>query len=144
MEIENRRAYFEYEILETYEAGVELLGFEVKAIRAGRAVLSGAFVVPRGNELWLTNISIAPYQAGNTPKDYLPDRPRRLLMHRKEIASLIGKSRTAGLTLIPLRFYTEKPKIKVQIGVARKKRKYDKREAIKKRDTLREARRTLQ
>lgn len=141
---ENRKAHYEYEILETHEAGFELLGFEVKAIRAGRATLAGAFVVPRGNELWLTNASIAPYQAANTPRNYNPERPRRLLLRREEIASLIGKSRAQHLTLIPLRLYTKNSRIKLQIGVAKRKKKYDKRETIKRRDAERETRRTLQ
>ena len=140
---ENRKARFDYETLETYEAGIELLGFEVKAIRAGRINLVGGFVIPRGRELWLTNVSIPAYQPSNTPRDYDPERSRRLLLHKSEIATLIGKSRESRLTLIPLRVYSKDRRIKVLIGVARKKRKGDKREAIKRRDIDREVRRTL-
>ena len=139
----NRKASFDYEILETYEAGIELLGFEVKAVRAGHVNLIGGFVIPRGSELWLTNVSIHAYQPQNTPRGYDPERPRRLLLHKTEIATLIGKSREARLTLIPLRVYSKDRRIKVLVGVARKKRREDKREAIKKRDTEREVRRRL-
>ncbi|MBI2054758.1 MAG: SsrA-binding protein SmpB [Candidatus Sungbacteria bacterium] len=139
----NRKASFDYEILETYEAGIELLGFEVKAVRAGHVNLAGGFVIPRGHELWLTNVSIRAYQPQNTPRGYDPERPRRLLLHKSEIATLIGKSREARLTLIPLRVYSKDRRIKVLVGIARKKRKEDKREAIRRRDTEREVRRTL-
>ncbi|MBI2096671.1 MAG: SsrA-binding protein SmpB [Candidatus Sungbacteria bacterium] len=137
----NRKASFDYEILETYEAGIELFGFEVKAIRSGRIMLSGAFAVPRGSELWLTNATIPPYQAANTPRSYNPERPRRLLLHKSEIATLIGKSRQGGLTLIPLRVYSKNRKIKLLLGVARRKKAFDKRQKIKKRDMEREAER---
>ncbi|KKW22396.1 MAG: SsrA-binding protein [Parcubacteria group bacterium GW2011_GWA1_51_12] len=140
---ENRKARFDYEILETYEAGIELLGFEVKAIRSGRIMLTGAFAIPRGPELWLTNASIPAYQPENTPRGYDPERARRLLLHKSEIATLIGKSRTAGLTIVPLRVYSKNRRIKVLLGVARRKKQFDKREKIKKRDMAREAARTL-
>ena len=94
-----------------------------------------------GNELWLTNSSIPAYQPGNTPPGYDPDRPRKLLMHKAEIKSLIGKSRQAGLTLIPLRVYSRKHQIKLELGLAKSKRAFDKRETIKKRDMERETRR---
>lgn len=138
---ENRKARFDYEILETFEAGLELLGFEVKAIKSGRIVLSGAFIVPHGNELRLTNASIPAYQPANTPTDYKPDRSRRLLMHRDEIRTLIGKSKEKGLTMVPLRIYSKNRILKLLIGVARHKKKHDKREAIKARDMTREAER---
>ena len=139
----NRKASFDYEILETHEAGIELFGFEVKAVKSGRIVLSGAFAVPRGMEFWLTNASIPPYQPANTPRSYVPDRPRRLLLHKKEIAELIGKSKASGLTIIPLRVYSKNSKLKVLLGVARRKKSSDKREKIKKRDMSREAERAL-
>lgn len=141
---ENRRARFDYEILETFEAGISLFGYEVKAIRNGRMNLSGAFAVPKaGREIFLTNASIAAYQATNTPKDYDPARARRLLFHKKEIATLVGKAQTSGLTLIPLAVYSKKAHIKVLIGVAKKKKKGDKREAIRARDMQREANRAM-
>lgn len=141
VEIINRRAHFDYEILERHEAGISLLGFEVKAVRAGHVSLQGSFVTAKGMELWLTNAAISPYQPGNTPPDYEPSRPRRLLMHKAEIASLIGKAH--GLTLIPLRLYSRKHQIKLEIGLARTKKRHDKRETIKARDMERETRRTL-
>ncbi|MBI3627762.1 MAG: SsrA-binding protein SmpB [Candidatus Sungbacteria bacterium] len=136
--VENKRAHFDYYILETYEAGIELIGFEVKAIRGGHMNLMGAFVVPRANELYLTNATVSRYQPQNTPRDYNPERSRRLLLHRNEIATLIGKSRESGLTLIPIRVYSKRRHIKLLLGVARRKKKLDKREAIKKRYSERE------
>jgi SsrA-binding protein len=140
----NRRALFDYEILERLEAGIELLGFEVKAIRTGHVSLQGSFVTVRGHELWLTNADVPPYQVGNTPANYTSDRPRRLLLHREEIASLIGKIKHSGLTLIPLRLYSKKRQIKVELGLGRSKKKHDKRETIRRRDMAREVRRTLE
>lgn len=139
----NRRAYFDYEILETYEAGVELRGFEVKAIKAGRINLAGTFAVVKDNEVWLLNATVTPYQPKNAPSDYAPTRSRRLLLHKSEIKELIGKSAQKGLTLVPLKVYTKHNLVKISIGLARHKKSADKRETIKKRDTEREIRRTL-
>jgi len=145
---ENNRINFDYQILETYEAGIVLYGFEVKAIKTGRVSLKGAYVVIKNEEAYLLNAFIPPYQKANTPTDYDPQRSRKLLLHKKEIKALIGKSKLKGLTLVPIRMYTGKSKhsslkgkIKLEIGVAKGKRKIDKREAIKKRDTEREIRR---
>ncbi|OGZ96093.1 MAG: SsrA-binding protein [Candidatus Sungbacteria bacterium RIFCSPLOWO2_02_FULL_51_17] len=137
----NKRAYFDYEILETYEAGLKLLGFETKAVRDGRMNLSGSFVVIRGNEAFLLNASIPPYQPKNTPGDYDPMRTRVLLLHKKEIRTLTGKTAEKGLTLVPLRVYNKGTRLKLEFGVARHKKKHDKRETIKKRETEREIRR---
>ena len=134
----NKRAYFDYEILQKYEAGIELHGYEVKSIKSGRASLRGAFVIIRAEETYLTNANITPYQAANMPKDYDPGRTRKLLLHKKEIKELIGKSAIKGLTLAPLRLYNKKGKIKLEFALVRGKKKYDKRESIKKRDTERE------
>ena len=139
--ITNKRAYYDYHILETHEAGIELRGFEVKSVRKGNVSLRGAFATIKGSELWLTNGHIGAYQSGNTPTDYDPTRPRRLLMHKKEIGHLIGKLKEKGLTLMPLKMYNKHGKIKVEVGVARGKKQYDKREVIKKRDTVREKQR---
>ncbi|MDP3963097.1 MAG: SsrA-binding protein SmpB [bacterium] len=139
--IGNKRAYYDYHILETHEAGIQLLGFEVKSVRKGSVSLHGSFVTVKGSELWLTNAHIGAYQAGNTPSDYDPTRSRRLLMHKNEIGHLIGKLKEKGLTLIPLKMYNKHGKIKVEVGVARGKKQYDKREVIKKRDTARERQR---
>jgi len=131
---DNRKAWFDYEILETYKAGISLFGFEVKAARAGKAQLVGSFVLVRGGEVFWVNGIIAPYQQNNTPKSYHPDRARKLLLTKKEIAELAGKTSHKGLTLMPLSLYTERRKIKLEIGLARSRRKYEKREAIKKRE----------
>ena len=140
---ENKRARFDYEILETYEAGIELLGFEVKAIRAGRLNLSGSYVIIRGDEAYLINADLPPYQAYNTPTDYDSKRTRRLLLNKAEIKELVGKNREARLTIIPLNVYTKGRLIKLKIGLGRSKKKSDKRETIKKRDVEREMRRAV-
>ena len=137
---ENRKAYFDYEILESFEAGIELFGFEVKAVKTGRMNLNGAHVIIRGNESWLINADIPPYQPLNTPTDYDPKRTRRLLLKHEEIASLIGKTHEKGLTLIPLKVYIKRQKIKIEIGLARSKKKADKREDLKKKADRREMR----
>lgn len=139
----NKRARFDYEILETYEAGIELFGFEVKSAKSGRANLAGSFAVLKGTELYLLNASIPPYQAKNTPQDYNPDRTRKLLLHRAQIRELIGKVQQKGLTLVPLKMYNKKGLIKVLIGLARHKKAGDKREIIKKREVKREIDRAI-
>jgi len=140
---ENRRAKFDYEILETYEAGLVLFGHEVKAIKTGHISLNNSFVVVKNNELYLINSFVPPYQPKNTPSDYDPERSRKLLLQKQEIRSLIGKSRAKGLTLLPLRVYTKKNKLKLEFAIGRGKRKIDKREQIKKRDIQREMERNL-
>lgn len=140
---ENRRAHFDYEILETYTGGVALLGFEVKSVRAGRAHLDGGFVVIRGGELYLTNVTIPPYQPKNSPEDYEPSRSRKLLLTKKEINTLLGAVKQKGLTLIPLRFVAPSHMVKLEFALARGKKKSDKRESIKKRETDREMRRAI-
>lgn len=140
---ENRKAFFEYEILETYEAGIVLFGYETKAVKTGHINLSGSFVVVKNEELFLLNADIPPYQPKNTPQEYDPRRSRKLLLHKSEIKSLIGKTKQKGLTLAPLKVYTLKGKIKLQFGIARGKKKFDKRETIKKRDFEREKGRIL-
>jgi SsrA-binding protein len=139
----NKRAYFDYQILETYEAGVELRGFEVKAIKTGRANLAGSYVIIRDNQAWLLNADIPPYQPENTPPDYDSKRTRRLLLKKSEIGNLIGRVQEKGLTLVPLKVYTKNRKIKIEIGLAKSKKKMDKRELIKKRDIEREISRKL-
>mgnify|MGYP001602086390 CR=1 FL=1 len=141
----NKRVYFDYEILETYEAGIELLGFEVKSIKTGRINLAGTYVVIRDNQAWLLNADIPPYQPKNTPLDYDPKRTRRLLLQKSEIKNLIGRTQERGLTLIPLKVYTKgrQQRIKLEIGLAKSRKKRDKRELIKKRDIEREIGRNL-
>jgi len=138
---ENKKAFFDYELLETYEAGIVLHGFEVKSIRAGHASLKGAYVIIKDNEVYLINALISPYQQANTPENYDTQRTRKLLLKKSEIKSLIGKSKVKGLTLIALRLYTKKNKIKLEFAIGKGKRKIDKRETIKKRETDREIRR---
>ena len=140
---ENRKARFDYEILEKYEAGIELLGTEVKSIRSGKMSLEGAFVIVRGGEAFLINANIPPYQPKNTPKDYDPLRNRKLLLTKKEIDELVGSEKNKSLTIVPISVYTKGRKIKIEIALVKGKKKYDKRESIKKRETEREIRRTL-
>ncbi len=139
----NRRARRDYEILSQFEAGIALYGHEVKSIRTGHISLKGAFVTVRGNEVFLTNAFIPPYTHAGTLDNYDPTRPRKLLLHRREIRSLIGKARAEGLTIIPLSVYTKGRYIKVACAVARGKKAHDKREDIKKRDAMRSARRDM-
>lgn len=141
--IENRKARFHYEILNTLEAGVELLGSEVKSLKGGQGSLEGSHVTIRGNEAYLVGVTIPPYQPGNTPKEYDPIRNRKLLLTKKEIAELSGIEKQKGLTIVPLSVYNKGRNVKIQIGVARGKKQFDKRETIKKRDADRETRRTL-
>ena len=139
----NKRARFDYDVLQEYEAGISLFGFEAKSAHIHHMNLSGAFVVLRGGEAWLLNASIPPYQAKNTPPSYDPLRTRKLLLHHSELKELIGKSIQKGLTIIPIRVYTKRGKIKVLIAIARHKKTRDKRETIKKRESAREIARTL-
>lgn len=137
----NKRARFDYEILETFEAGIELLGFEVKAIRAGHLNLGGSYVIIRGNEAYLINADMPPYQPMNTPDGYDSKRNRRLLLGRHEIKTLMGRVKESKLTIIPINCYTYGRFIKLKIGLGRPKKKSDKRETIKKRDVERDMRR---
>ena len=131
---QNKKAYFDYEILETYEAGIVLIGQEVKAIKTGHVSLKGSYVVIKNQEMFLIGANIPPYQPKNAPSDYSPERSRKLLLKKSEIKSLIGKSKQKGLTLMPLKMYTKRGKIKLLFGLAKGKKEYDKREKIKKRE----------
>lgn len=133
----NPKASFDYEILETIEAGIVLRGFEVKAIKSGMASIRGAYVKMINEEPYLIGATIPPYQIANTPNDYDPQTSRKLLLSKKQISTLIGTSKSHGLTLIPLKFYNKKNLVKLLIGIAKGKKKYDKRETIKKRDIAR-------
>ncbi len=139
----NRRAVFDYQILEKFEAGIALLGHEVKAIRIGRISIAGSYVVLKGEEVFLINCNIPPYQPKNTPSDYDPKRSRKLLLKKREIRRLLGKKKEEGLTLVPLKVYTKNKLIKVEVGLAKGKKKFDKREAIKKREAERNIKRAL-
>ena len=138
----NRRAFHDYFVDEKYEAGVQLLGTEVKSLRGGRANLRDGYVRIAGNEAWLENVHISPY-AQATLGGHEPMRPRKLLLHSREIATLIGKVRQKGFTLIPLRVYFARNRAKVEVGLCRGKREYDKRQTIAEADAKREMERAL-
>ena len=137
---ENKRARFDYDFIEKYDAGIELKGFEAKAAVLGRANLSGAYATVRDGEVWLTNCDIPPYQPKNTPDGYDPKRPRRLLLTHGEIGELIGRTKEKGLTLVPIRMYSKSHLVKVELGLGRSRKKADKREVLKKKAADREIR----
>ncbi|MEI8130446.1 MAG: SsrA-binding protein SmpB [bacterium] len=141
--LDNPKARFDYEVLERYDAGIELLGFEVKSVRAGRGSIAGTHIIVRGGEVFIVGMRIDPYQVGNTTTDYAPDHTRKLLLTKKEIHELEETESKKGLTLVPLSLYNKGGKIKVSFAVARGKKQFDKRETIKKRDTDRDLRRLL-
>ena len=139
----NSKARFDYEILKIFSAGIELLGFEVKSVRAGKINLQGAFVGVRGGEAYLMNTEIPAYQPKNAPKDYDATRSRRLLLEKEELAELADAEGTKGLTIVPLSVYNKGRFLKVDVAIARGKKKFDKRESIKKRDVERDLKRSL-
>lgn len=141
--IQNKKATFNYEILERFEAGAELFGYEVKSLRNGKGKLDGAHVVVRGGEAYLVGASIPAFQPKNAPKEYEPERPRRLLLTRKELKTLIGLDSAKGLTLVPLLWYTKGSLVKLAFASVRGKKKTDKRETIKKREADRDAERIM-
>lgn len=134
----NKKAFFNYEILETFEAGLRLLGSEVKSVRLGHYSLQGAYVTIRDEEAWLVHATIAPYQPKNMPAGYDPERLRKLLLNKNELQYLQGKSRERGLTIVPLKVYNKRGQIKLEIGLAKGKTRSDKREVLKKRTIDRE------
>lgn len=136
--IDNRKAHFNYSIEDTFEAGIELLGHEVKAIKNGSGNINSAFCIVRGGEAYIIGMSIPPYQPHNIDIGYDPDRTRRLLLSKKEIKKLGEKDDIKGLTLVPISLYSKGHLIKVSIAVAKGKRTFDKRETIKNRDLDRE------
>jgi SsrA-binding protein len=138
----NRRARHRYELLDTYECGIELLGTEVKALREGNAQLGDAYAVIEGGEVWLRNAHIPPY-APAADQNHDPERPRKLLLHRYEIERLVGRSERRGLTLIPTRIYFKGPHAKVELALARGKEQRDRRREIRDRDVQREIEREL-
>lgn len=141
--VQHKKARLDYEILEEYEAGIELLGLEVKSLRAGQAKLEGSHIVVRGGEVYVVGMVISPYQPGNTPTEYDPNRTRKLLLTKKEIADLAAQEGQKGLTMVPISVYNKGGKLKMRLAVARGRKKYDKRAVLKKRDTERDMRRTL-
>ena len=137
----NKRARRDYEVLETLEAGIELRGPEVKSIKLGRVSLKDSYCKFKDGELYVVNMHVSPYQQGNKLARFKPDRPRKLLLHRYELDRLIGKLKSKGGTLIPLKVYQKGKHIKVEVAWVRAKRKYDRREEIKRRDMERQLRR---
>ena len=137
----NRQAYHDYFVEETYEAGVSLVGTEVKSIRAGHVNLRGAYARVRDGEVWIEGMNIARYEQGLVHHD--PERPRKLLLHRREIERLVTKVQAKGLTLVPLRLYFSHNRVKALIGLCRGKKQYDKRDTIREREVEREMARTI-
>lgn len=141
--IENKKIHFNFELLETFEAGLELFGFEVKSLRKGQGKLEGAHVVVRGGEAYLVGASIPAFQPANAPKSYDPARTRRLLLSKKELDMLLGAESKKGLTIVPISVYSVGRLLKLSVAIARGKKDTDKREVIKKREVMREIDRTL-
>jgi SsrA-binding protein len=139
---ENRRARFDYELLERYEAGIALTGTEVKSLRQGRTTMGQAWADIRDGEVWLNGLEISTYDQGNRA-NHEPTRPRKLLLHRREIDSLYGKVREKGLTLVPTRLYFKDSRVKIELAVARGKERRDKRRDIAERDAQRQMERAL-
>lgn len=131
----NKKAYFDYEHVELFDAGIVLTGAEVKSVKSGLVNMEGSYVRIRNGEAWIIGLKIAPYpKAGTANAEYRPDRTRKLLLTKRELAHLTGSASAAGLTVIPLFVYSSRRLIKIKIALARGKRKFDKREAIKKRE----------
>jgi SsrA-binding protein len=138
----NRRAYHDYNVVDSLETGIVLSGTEIKSIREGKITLQHAYAKPEGGELWLYNVHIAPYDKGNR-YNHPVDRPRKLLLHREEINRLIGKVAEKGFTLVPLRVYLKNGLAKIELGLGKGKRIYDKRRSIIERETEREMERAM-
>lgn len=141
--VQNKKAHFNYEILERYDAGIELFGPEVKSLRGSHGSLEGAHVIVRGGEAYLIGMTIPPYQPGNMPKDYDPMRNRRLLFTKEQIGELAAMESKKGLTIVPISVYNKGRNLKVEVAVVRGKKTYDKRENIKKREASRDVLREI-
>lgn len=141
--ISNRKASFNYEIIDKYVAGIELFGFEVKSLKKSQGSLEGAHITVRGNEAYVVGMFIPPYQTNNTPKEYDPNRNRKLLLKKKEIMDLGKIEGTKGLTIVPISVYNKGTKIKLDIASVKGKKKFDKRESLKKQTSLRDVERDL-
>jgi SsrA-binding protein len=140
---DNRKARYLYDILETYEAGVQLTGTEVKSIRAGKTNMQDGYALIRNGEAWLLNVHISPYTSSSQYFNHDPRRTRKLLLHRQEIRKLIGKVEQQGLTLVPLKMYLKRGLVKVSIGLAKGKKLHDKREDLKRRQDQRDIQRAM-
>ncbi len=141
--VKNQKVLFNYEILDKFNAGIELLGFEVKSIRAGHGNLEGAYIVVRGGEAFLIGFDLPAYQQKNTPVDYDSKRNRRLLLNKKELKMLANSESEKGLTIAPIALYNGGRNIKLELGVAKGKKKFDKRQTIQDRESSREIHREL-
>jgi SsrA-binding protein len=139
----NKRAKYDYEILETFEAGIVLSGQEVKSIKTGHIDLSGSYVTLRNKEAFLINANVPAYKFAGKLPEYDPRQPRKLLLKKQELKSLLGKIKQKGLTLVPLQIYTKHGRIKLQFGLAKGRKKIDKRELIKKREIKKRIRRLI-
>jgi len=140
---ENKKALFNYEVLEKFEAGMVLFGQEVKSIKTGHINLAGSYVTLTSGEPFLVGVKVPPYQPNNAGADYNEERQRKLLLNKKEIDYLMGRTKTKGFSLIPLKIYEKNGRIKLEFGLAKGKKKYNKKEKIKKRDVERETNREL-
>ena len=141
--IKNDKAFFDYEVLEKFQAGLQLYGWEVKSLKSKRGNLAGAWVIIRGGEAFLVGLDIPPYQPKNMPGVFEKQRTIKLLLTKKELNYLFGKSQEKKLTMVPLSLYTDRGKIKLEFGLCRGKKKFEKREKIKKRESEREIERLL-
>jgi SsrA-binding protein len=140
---ENKKGHFDYNVLENFEAGMVLFGQEVKSIKTGHINLSGSYITIRGAEPFLVGVKVPPYQPNNVGADYNENREKKLLLNKKEIDYLMGKSSQKGFSLIPLKIYEKHGRIKLEFGLAKGKKKFDKKEKIKKRDIERDINREL-
>lgn len=140
---ENKKAHYDYEVLEKFEAGLVLTGQEVKSIKTGHASLTGAYIAMHQGEPYLVGAKVPPYQPKNAPSDYNTERQRKLLLNRKEIGYLSGKARERGFSIVPLKVYGKNGKIKIEFGLAKGKKKFDKKEKLKKRDVEKEIKRAI-
>ena len=141
--LRNKKATFNYEVVDTYQAGVKLLGHEVKSLKLGRGSFEGSYIIDQGGEMYLKGFTIPPYQPKNTPDDHDPQRLRKLLLKKDEIAEISKKRREAGLTVVPIALYYTRHLLKLEIALVRGKKKFDKRQDIKKRDQERDLGRKL-
>lgn len=140
---DNRQARFQYEILETFEAGIELVGTEIKSIRAGKVNLRDGFALIRDGEVWLLNVHISPHATASQFFNHDPRRRRKLLLHKREIRKLIGQVEQQGLTLVPLKMYLKRGWVKVDLALGKGKKLHDKRDTVRRRDDQREMQRAL-
>lgn len=139
----NKRARYDYEILERFEGGLVLAGFEVKSVKTGHISLKGSYVTIKNNEAFLLNANIPAYQPLNMPQSYDPTRSRKVLLHKRQISSLVGRIAEKGLTLVPIKVYSKHGLIKLEFGIGKGKKKFDKREDIKKKETKRKIQQAL-